>query len=368
MMSHLTHPVGRKAWVDVAKGLAIILVVGYHASLYLANAGVLGLPWIFKAPLELFPMPAFILIAGMLSARTVGFGLGDLWRRRILPMLYLYVLWSAIRFVFYLVLPVANADIGDLAADDPLSLALILVWPSSSYWFLYALALFTLAAWLLRKVPTVVQISLAAVVSALTTSGIIETHNVGWNRVLGLFVFYILGVTLSRRIFEGVQKLPAWAFPAALVVFAGVVAAMVFAGLRDIPGIALAGQALALVVGFSLAKLLAPVRATAFLGRWGESSLYIYLFHLFFIVPIAGVLGMLEVAVPRGVGFGIQFVLTLAAILLSLLALRLVGRFKWLFLPPRAWTRRPTVAGSPEGGPSASGSSISAGRGEEAAQ
>src|SRR3954454_16194295 len=180
----ISRAVGRKAWVDVAKGIAIFLVVAYHTSLYLENAGILGMPWILKAPLELFPMPAFFLIAGLLSARTVGFAFGDLWRRRILPMLYLYVLWSVIRFAFYFVLPLGITDIGDLPADSPLSLGLILVWPSSSYWFLYALAIFTLAMWLLRALPVSLHIALAAVLSVLTTSGVIETHNVGWNRVL----------------------------------------------------------------------------------------------------------------------------------------------------------------------------------------
>lgn len=334
------RPVSSKAWVDVAKGIAILLVVQYHASLYLAKSGgLLGMPWIVKAPLELFPMPAFFVLAGMLSARTVGFVFPDLWRRRVLPMLYLYALWSVLRFVFYLVIPGANAEVGDLPANSPLTLGLIFVWPSSSYWFLYALALFTVAAWAIRRVPVTVQVLVAVVLCAVITSGLVDTQNVGWNRVLGLFVFYVAGVHFSKQIIAGVQWVRPWFLPIAVVVFAGYVGALVFLGFRYVPGAALVGQVLALVVGFSFAQLVAPLRVSGFLARWGSLSLYIYLFHLFLIVPVAMIVGTIGWSGPRWLGLIIQILLTVAAIEFAVLMMRLTGRFKWLYLPPRAWVR-----------------------------
>ncbi|GAA1982717.1 acyltransferase [Microbacterium pumilum] len=353
--SSLTRQVSRKAWVDVAKGIAILLVVTYHASLYLAKSGgLLGMPWIMKAPLELFPMPAFFVLAGMLSARTLGFTFSDLWRRRVLPMLYLYAVWSVIRFIFYIVIPGANAEVGDLPANSPITLALIFLWPSSSYWFLYALALFTVAAWAIRRVPVAVQVAVTAVLCAVTTSGLLDTQNVGWNRVIGLFIFYVVGVHFAKQIFEGVARVRVWFLPIALVVFGGYVGALIFLGLRDVPGAALIGQLLAVVVGFSFAQLIAPLRVTAFLARWGSLSLYIYLYHLFLIVPVATIVGLIGWTGPRWAGFLVQAALTLAAIEFAVLMMKLTGRFKWLYLPPRSWVRspvRPAAAAEPASAP-----------------
>lgn len=346
----LRRPVGRKAWIDVTKGIAIFLVVWYHSGLYLARADMLGIPWLVKVPLELFPMPAFMVLAGVVSARTLTFRFGDLWRRRAMPMLYLYVLWSIIRFVFYLVVPGANAEVGDLPANSPLTLALILVWPSSSYWFLYALAIFTVAAWLLRRVPAWVQLVAMGALSALLTGGLIETGNVGWDRVLGLFVFYLVGIHFSGRITSGVERAPGWVLPASVGVFGAFVAGMVLLHASLVPGVALVGQLLALVVGFTFAKWLAPWRPFAFLSDWGASSLHIYLYHLYVIVPVAAIVAAIGVSVPRTVGFAIQLGLAIGAILLSLLVMKWSAKARWLYLPPQALRRRtrPKAPAAPE--------------------
>lgn len=333
--SNELRPPGRKAWVDVAKGLAIFLVVWYHSSLYLASTGMQGIPWILKVPLELFPMPAFFVIAGMLAARSVRFTFGDLWRRRVLPMLYLYVVWSAIRFAFYAIVPGIDGGLGDLPADSPLTLALIFIWPSSSYWFLYALAIFTVAAWLLRAVPPWVQLSLAVTLSAIVTSGILDTHNVGWNRVLGLFVFYLVGIHFAKAIPDAVVRATPWRLVAILAVAAGIVAAMILLDARGLPGIVLLGQVLFVAAGFAFAQLLVPWRAASFLSTWGASSLHIYLLHLYVIVPIAALFALLDWTPPRLLGFGIQIAVAVVAVAASLVLMRWTGRARWLYIPPR---------------------------------
>jgi len=184
----------RKAWADVTKGVAIILVVYYHASLYLQHYGIDGTIDRAKAVLELFPMPAFFLVAGLFGARMTTWTFRELWYRRLWPVLYLYLEWSVVRTVFYLVVPGVSGELGELHATHPLTLALLLVWPSSRYWFLYALFLFILLAWLLRRLPAAVQVGLLAVVSTFFTTGLVQTPNLGWNRIGALAVFYVAGV------------------------------------------------------------------------------------------------------------------------------------------------------------------------------
>ncbi|MEV8370924.1 acyltransferase family protein [Microbacterium sp. NPDC064584] len=329
---------GRKAWIDVAKGAAIFLVVLYHSTLYVGAAGMAGMPAILKIPLELFPMPAFFVLAGMTSSRTVTFTFGDLFRRRVLPMLYLYVVWSTIRFLFFLLIPAANSNLGDLPANSIVALALIFLWPSSSYWFLYALALFTVGAWLLRRVPAWVSLGATALLSAFVTSGWLHTDNIGWDRVLGLFVFYLFGIHLAKPIAAWVERSRLWGGVSLVVLFAGFVGFAVLFSIRGVPGIALIGQVLALAAGFALAQSISRVRAFAFLSTWGASSLHIYLYHLFIIIPIAAVIGLVDWQGPRWVGFLIQIAVTLAAILASLMIMRWTAKARWLLIPPRSWT------------------------------
>ena len=330
---------GRKAWIDVAKGVAIFLVVLYHSTLYLGAAGMPGLPVIAKVPLELFPMPAFFVLAGLVSSRTVTFGFGDLLRRRVLPMLYLYAVWSAIRFLFFLVMPGTISNLGDLPANSIVTLALIFVWPSSSYWFLYALALFTVGAWLIRRTPAWIAVGAAAVLSAVVSSGMLQTGNVGWDRVLGLFFFYLVGIHFSKRITGWVQRGGTWTGPALLLAFAAFVAGAVLLGVRGVPGVALVGQLLALAAGFALAQLFTRSPASAFLLHWGTSSLHIYLYHLFIIIPIAAIVAAIGWEAPRWAGLLIQVAVTILAVLASLAIMWWTGRARWLLIPPRAWTR-----------------------------
>lgn len=339
-----TRRVTRAAWVDTAKGIAIFLVVLFHASLFLLDAGVQGGPWRAKVALELFPVPAFFLLAGITSFRIVGFSFPDLWRRRLLPLLYLYVVWSVVRFVFYLVVPTSNSGLGDLPADDPRSLLLLLVWPSSSYWFLHALVVFTALAWLIRRLPVAVQLGAAAVVSALTTSGLLDLHNTGWNRIAGLFVVFLIGVRLRGRIVDAVEGTRAIAIVPLAAALAGVIAGMLLWDVEDIPGVVLVGQLLGVSLGLVVARAVAGWRPAAFLEGWGARSLHIYVLHLFVIVPVTSLVELSGWSPPRIVGAILQVALAVGAILVSLALMRWTRRARWLYVPPRSWVRRSSKA------------------------
>jgi uncharacterized membrane protein YcfT len=330
----------QRAWVDVAKGAAIIMVVYYHASLYLQHYGVDGLLGRAKAAFELFPMPAFLLIAGLFSARIVTWTFAELWRRRLLPLIYLYVVWSVIRAVFYVVVPGLNGELGELPATNLVSLALIFVWPSSSYWFIYALFLFTFALWAMRRIPPAAQIAAAAVLSTLFTSGLVDAQNIGWNRVGALAVFFLAGALFSDRIFRAVQQAGLIHLVVALLVFAASSALVLFAGLRWLPFLVLAGQVAAVAFGILLSKMLARVAPLSFLSTLGGQSLQIYLIHLYVIVPTAALIGLLRPDWSRGVEMTVHVGLVVFTIIVSLALARLTARVRWLYVPPSWLTGR----------------------------
>ena len=91
----------RVDWVDVAKGICIIMVVMMHSTLGVEKAagepGWMGYLVEFARP---FRMPDFFLIAGLFLARRIDAP----WRlyldRKVLHFVYFYVLWLTIQFAF----------------------------------------------------------------------------------------------------------------------------------------------------------------------------------------------------------------------------------------------------------------------------
>lgn len=324
----------RLTWADPAKGLAIVLVVAYHVALYLHPVGVDVLLGRGKALLELFPMPAFFLVAGMAAASHPALSLSALWWRRIYPVVYVYLLWSLLRAAFYLVLPGLQGGLGDLPAAEWRTVALLPVWPSSSYWFLYALALFTLLRWLLARVPAPVQLAGAAAVSAAFSSGLVVVDNVGWTRIGALFVFFLAGALLSARVKQAVDASRPWH----LLVLGGavvLVTAGLVLGLRAVPGVALAGQVAAVALGVVACAHLPSGRARAALTALGRDSFRIYLVHMFPIVVIAALIGTTDPAWARPVDAAVQVGVVLVVGWLSVLFARHVG-WRWLYAPPEA--------------------------------
>ena len=91
----------RVDWVDVAKGVCIIMVVMMHSTLGVEKAagapGWMGTVVEFARP---FRMPDFFLIAGLFLSRRID----GPWRlfldRKVLHFAYFYVLWLTIQFAF----------------------------------------------------------------------------------------------------------------------------------------------------------------------------------------------------------------------------------------------------------------------------
>ncbi|WP_243075659.1 acyltransferase [Microbacterium sp. SS28] len=336
-----------KAWVNVAKGVAMFMVVIFHTSLYFGEAEIASFPGRIKLFLEAFPMPAFFVISGMFALRVSTWTFPQLWKRRLLPLLWLYIVWSLVRFVFYIVVPGTNGDLGALPATDPRSILLLLVWPSNSYWFLYAMFWFTLGVWALGRVPVWLKLGGAALVSTAITSGIASLGNLGWNRTAALFLFFLIGALFYERITTGIAKSGPWTLVGLAVVYLGFSAVVVAVpGARGLPFAVTIMQVLAIAVGFVASKYIAMVRPlAAVFGTIGEWSLQIYLLHLFIIVSMASLLEWL--LPPMGGPLGALLV-TACAILTTWIAVllsKLTTKVKWLYIPPTRLRRSRKAVG-----------------------
>jgi fucose 4-O-acetylase-like acetyltransferase len=351
--------VGKREWVDFVKGAAMILIVAYHTALFLNSIGMdaAGIGRV-RIVLELFPMPAFFLISGLFHARMATWSFADLWRRRLRQYLYLYLLWSLIRFVFYLVAPNVRSDGAGTSAGDPLALLTILVWPISSYWFIYALFVFTLIVWLFRRAPAAVLLVVSGVLAALSSSGVLDVENVGINRMTEYLFFFVIGATFHRRIYDVVDATRPWKAALFAVGFVGVAAVATFLPVVGrVPGVSVIGQFLAVATGFTLAVYLVRLRPLAWVNYIGVRALNIYLVHIFVIAllvaPLVFIPGIDRPLPDRGLL--VLAGLTAVTIALSILLTRYLTRVSWLFVYPFGRKKRVRAAkpkpSSPTGGP-----------------
>lgn len=353
----LRAEVGRRDWVDLVKGAAMILIVAYHVSLFLNSIGMdaAGIGRV-RIVLELFPMPAFFLISGLFHARMATWTFGELWRRRLRQYLYLYVLWSLIRFVFYVVAPNVRSDGAGTTASDPLALLAIFVWPISSYWFIYALFVFTLVVWLFRRAPAPTLLVLSGVLAALSSSGVLDASNVGINRMTEYLFFFVIGATFHRRIYDVVGQTTPWRAVAVTVAFVAVAGVASFVPVVGrIPGVAVIGQLCAIAAAFSLAVFLVRLRPLAWVSYIGVRALNVYLVHIFVIAllvaPLVFVPALTAPLPDRGLL--LLAALTAATIALSILLTRYLTRISWLYVYPFGRRRRGAAARGGSSGPEA---------------
>ncbi len=154
----------RTAWVDVAKGISIVLVVLHHVVLQ-----AVGHAWApdaareVSATLGTLRMPLFFFASGIFATRALAGPWDRLLERRVAFFAWLYVLWLAIRYVWFGLLA-HGLELG--AWPSPLTAVSQLWLPASAMWFLHALALFAVIGRATRAVPAVVRIGAAPTPSA----------------------------------------------------------------------------------------------------------------------------------------------------------------------------------------------------------
>lgn len=343
----------RLAWVDVAKGLCILLVVTMHATLgtgvAMGGEGFLHPLVAFAQP---FRIPAFFLLSGLFLGRVIGRGWRPFADKRVVHFAYFYGLWLLIQ---------SAAKYGEIAGEGgPTAflrhLALALVEPYASLWFIYLLAVFSVVTKLLRRLPGPVLLGAAALLQVFplhTPSYLVEEF-------CARYVFFVAGYLFAGRIFALAETVRARPGPVlgALALWAlaeGGLALTPSAGpgspaLASLPGVGLllgGAGALALV---ALAVLLTaaggPVARA--LRDCGNRSIAIY---LAFFLPMAVTRAFIvETGLITDVGLA-SLVVTASAALVPLLLERLVRgtRLSFLFRRPHAFHLAGTgAAGRPD--------------------
>jgi len=332
----------RTPWIDTARGLGIVLVVYGHVLRGQFHAGLLA--WTPAIGLQdraiyAFHMPFFFLLSGLFAGAQIR-PRGEFVRRRLVTIVYPYILWSVVQTVL-------TMGAGHLAnAHHSLSdLALIGTNPIGQFWFLYVLAMVQLLL-LLPRPLFLLMVPVGVAGFLLFGNGPLLA------RAAWYLPFFATGVLLGRSGLEAALRTArqgvAWlvlggsSFATLLVVMpllTGVVA-----GLTQY---ALAGAGIIATLGF--ARLLGD--RIALLPALGMASMGIFVLHVICAAALrAGLekIGMSEpaIAVPLVTAGGLLIPL---AIYRAAIATHLTP---WLGLgyPPRVPLPAPVLA-LPEYGP-----------------
>jgi uncharacterized membrane protein YcfT len=337
-----SSPVGtasRLEWVDAAKGLSIVLVVLHHTVYFLDTSGLAPAPVVAgNEALASLRMPLFFLAAGLFVAGPLAAPWRTLLRKRVAFFLWLYLLWTAIRFTFFATLVPPEVDPDDSA--DPMNVVLALLLPGPSMWFLYALALFAVVGKLLRRVPPAVQLAASGVLSALVGAGLLDVDS-RWTYMSRFLFFFLLGWHARSSIERLAHASSLLKVAGAAVVCVAAAGGAVVLDLRTVPGVAWALNCVAVAFGVLFAAWVSRYVIGRPLVALGRRTLPIYLTHMLWLAVI--VTGVRLVELPAVAAYALPVVLTIALIGLSLVTHQVLVKAggTWLFALPSRLAHRP---------------------------
>lgn len=134
---------GREAWLDIARAIALVLVVTGHAERGLVAAGILS-PSAAQDPdlvVYSFHVPLFFLISGLLFQRSIQRRpFMRTWKERTIRLVQPCLIWSLVLLAL-LVLAANRANAPLSLANALASIVLLPIQPVSIFWFLYTLLL-----------------------------------------------------------------------------------------------------------------------------------------------------------------------------------------------------------------------------------
>jgi uncharacterized membrane protein YcfT len=326
----------RVAWIDVAKGFCILLVVIMHATLGVEKATGQETPLNgFIEWAKPFRMPDFFLISGLfLTAR-----INQPWRsyldRKVAYFAYFYVLWLTVQFALK-----APGMIAEDGAGATMTAYLNgLVQPWGTLWFIYMLAVFFVTAKLLAGAPKALVWVAAAMIY-------FAAPHTGWlivDEFAARFVFFFTGYWAAPYIFrfaDEVAGMPAAVVAGILTAWAALNWLVVENRLAFTSGLDLwvSYAGVAAVVAFSV--LLVPTLLGRTVATLGRNSIKIYLAFPLFMGPARLFALKFDTMIPD---WAAALISTAAGVAGALILAQIVAgtRFAFLFDRPAALSLTP---------------------------
>jgi uncharacterized membrane protein YcfT len=325
-----TPPRPRLTWIDTLKGIAILLVVLYHAVELAGPKEWSGdqLSMLTDA-LMTVRMPLFFAMSGFFFLRRVDRPWSWQLRNRIGPFLWLFILWTLVWLITFELIPWQRGDENGVS-----DVVLLFVNPNVGPWYVYALALYFVAVKLMRPLPVWLQFVIGSCVSLPVACGLIHIDSWVWESLLTHFIAFQIGA-LGSRVLAAVAERASlvrllvvgflWGAATGGLFLAGIGLDNIF----RIP-VTLLGMTMGVIASVLLDRHASWLR----LSWFGRNTLPIYLIH----VPIIGVIYSFDIALPHTavVSIGVPLLTTVLAVAGSLFVWRIIRDVPGVFSAP--WT------------------------------
>lgn len=304
----------RCQWVDVAKGICIILVVMMHSANGVERvSGSETLLHSFINWARPFRMPDFFLISGLFLAARIDRPWRSYLDTKVLHFAYFYVLWVNIQLALRAPGSIAEHGLTETVEQYFLSY----IEPFGTLWFIYLLAIFFVVSKLLNGVPKWAVIAAAALIHIYAP----RTEWTVIDEFTDRFLFFYSGYAAAPYVFRFAERIAAFPAPAiavSLALWAGTNELAVYSGValtRGL-GIVFSYAGIAAVIAFSV--LLASRERGEALAYCGRNSIVIYLAFSLFMAPMRFIMlklsggHMLDVATLMSTAAGVIGPLILA--------------------------------------------------------
>ncbi len=279
-------PRPRVEWVDVTKGIAMLLIVLYHSVLISVQAWLAPRGWThFNNFLMGIRMPEFFFSSGLLAVAAINRPWRQLWSGRMALLAWAFVLWTVIQFGYFLAVPMESRP----HETDLMRVIMAPLWPFR-LWYLHALILCLVLTKLLKTLPMKPLIAVTFVASTLSYS-ILDVHNLSYNGLSRYLVFFLLGYFLRERVFAATVVARPLAAAAGVLLLGATLTVVDVADIRDVPGVLTTIGLIACAVGALLARALVDTPLKRPLTYLGRRTLRIYVTHVIFIAACLTVIG-----------------------------------------------------------------------------
>ena len=335
----------RLEWLDTARGMAVILVVLYHAVLFAESISDAGGAWtLFISFFQPLRLPLLFFVSGILSSASVGRSWGWVARNRAGTLLWCYAVWTALTFAVFGFVPYTRPDPPGRGVLPMLESLLL---PHTGMWYLLSLAAMVLTARLLRCVPPWLVLSAALLVSVAAGSDLLGPGLWwSWANTLSYALFFFLGLAFRAETIRlvSLHARPRTAILLAAAYVLGTSLAAYF-GLHKIPGVATAISVLAVCASLLAAAVVSGRSWAAWMTRIGAMTLPVYVTHEILIGCLAAAVQLYGMTVPFGGVLPLVF--SVVAVLAGIWLHRIAGTVPGIFRTPwGASARQPERAGS----------------------
>jgi len=282
---------GRLHWVDVTRGLAVLLVVFYHVVIALKVDAVTAPAWavVLNDALAPFRIPTLMFCSGLLLARSLRKAPKPYLVGKLRHIGWPWLVWTTVIVVFLW----AGSSVAGDGNYGPRRLVELVLSPTTYTWYLaYLLAFYVVSL----VVPATAR---SAAVPVLLVISLVVHDGDGWTRVTFLLAFFFLGDTAARHrdVFESLARRRVVVALGAAAALGTAVASTRLPGLRyDL--VAAVGVVGLVLVAVPLGSLVAPTLVGRGLTAMGRDSIVYYTTH--WIVVTLGVHALGLVGLHQG--------------------------------------------------------------------